>query len=166
MKKASEVVDHHTVVSVYLIGIQGNNIMFSPKFINYLLLYIYLILLGVISMTTVYFFALHIRNRCWIFERQVGLSLFLVSLISGVRVATRLCRPVDDHPPLSSILGQHPPVHVLQLRLCSKNWYVGLRSPKIIQIMYDLLKSLQEALTNVGIWCGFFIKRQSQNSIG
>ena len=34
-------------------------------------------------------------------------SLFLVCLISGVRVATRLCRPVDDPPPLSSILG-HP----------------------------------------------------------
>ena len=32
-------------------------------------------------------------------------------------MATRLCRPVDDHPPLSSILGQHHPVHVLQLRL-------------------------------------------------
>ena len=44
-------------------------------------------------------------------------SLFLVSLISGVGVATRLCRPVDDHPPLSSIMGHHPPVHVLQLRL-------------------------------------------------
>ena len=47
----------------------------------------------------------------------IELSLFLVSLISGVRVATRLCRPVDDPPPLSSILGHHPPVHVLQLRL-------------------------------------------------
>ena len=45
------------------------------------------------------------------------LSLFLVSLIPGVRVATRLCRPVDDPPPLSSILGHHPPVHVLQLGL-------------------------------------------------
>ena len=32
-------------------------------------------------------------------------------------MATRLCRPVDDPPPLSSILGHHPPVHVLQLRL-------------------------------------------------
>ena len=32
-------------------------------------------------------------------------------------MATRLCRPADDPPPLSSILGHHPPVHVLQLRL-------------------------------------------------
>ena len=47
-------------------------------------------------------------------------SLSLSSLLhwfQGVRVATRLCRPVDDPPPLSSILGRHPPVHVLQLRL-------------------------------------------------
>ena len=42
------------------------------------------------------------------------LSLVLVSLISGVRVVLRL---VDDPPPLSSILGHHPPVHVLQLHL-------------------------------------------------
>ena len=32
-------------------------------------------------------------------------------------MATRLCLPVDNPPPLSSILGHHPPVHVLQLRL-------------------------------------------------
>ena len=30
------------------------------------------------------------------------ISLFLVSLISGVRVASRLCRPVNNPPPLSS----------------------------------------------------------------
>ena len=41
---------------------------------------------------------------------ELAFSLFLVSLISGVRVATRLCRPVADPPPLSSILGHHPPV--------------------------------------------------------
>ena len=32
-------------------------------------------------------------------------------------MATRLCRPVYNPPPLSSILGHHPPVHVLQFRL-------------------------------------------------
>ena len=80
---------------------------------------------------------------------NVFISLFLVSLISGVRVATRLCRQVDDPPPLSSILDHHPPVHVLQLRLShfsldaispSHTWSSSLSlSPLLVNIMSSLV---------------------------
>ena len=87
-------------------------------------------------------------NARWVYT----LSLFLVSLISGIRVAKRLCRPVDDPPPLSSILGHHPPVHVLQLRHShvfldaiapSHTWstYTVIKTIiKVIFIAYFLLK--------------------------
>ena len=84
------------------------------------------------------------------YTKSSTLSLFLVSLTSGVRVATRLCRPVDDSPPLSSILGHHHPVHILQLRLShvsldaiapSHTWSSSLSLSPLLVNIYAILGS-------------------------